>query len=124
MIRNRRTPKDPRKKVLRMAEDKVTDKDYEQSDEITRIGIVWAGILDLDDVLPPTTVAAMMAAAELVQATSTVNAEEHWIGAAAYSAMGAYCEAEEETQILEDDGKLTTGTFPVGFGPPNPPQTK
>lgn len=125
VIRNRRTPKDPRKKILRKAEDIVTNKDYEQSDPITRIGIVWAGILDLDDVLPPTTVAAMMAAAELVQATSTVGAEEHWIGAAAYAAMGAYSEAEDdgEIQILEDDGKLTTSGVTIGFGPPNPPQS-
>ena len=83
MIRNRRPIKDARKRILRQAEDKVTKQDYEQSDEITRIGIVWAGLLDLDDVLPSTTVAAMMAAANLVRATSTTDAEEYWIDAAA-----------------------------------------
>ena len=119
MIRNRRPIKDPRKRILRRAEDMVTQEEYEQSDEITRIGIVWAGLLDLDDVLPATTVAAMMAAAELVQATSTTNAEEHWIGAAAYAAMGAYSESDEEP---EEDGKLTTSGPSIGFGVPNPPQ--
>lgn len=119
LIRNRRPIKDPRKRVLRKAEDIITEEEYEQSDEITRIGIVWAGLLDLDDVLPPTTVAAMMAAAELVQATSTMNAEEHWIGAAAYAAMGAYSESPEEEP---DGGKLTTPGPTIGFGVPSPPQ--
>jgi len=119
LIRNRRPHKDPRKRVLREAEDKVTKPEYEQSDEITRIGIVWAGILDLDDVLPATTVAAMMSAAELVQATSSTDAEQHWIGAAAYAAMGAYSEPEEEDS---DGGKLTTSGPTIGFGVPSPPQ--
>jgi hypothetical protein len=119
LIRNRRPHKDARKRVLRQAEEKVTQPEYEQSDEITRIGIVWAGILDLDDILPPTTVAAMLSAAELVQATSTTNAEEHWIGAAAYAAMGAYSEIDSD----EDDGKITVSTIqPAGFGAPSPPQ--
>jgi hypothetical protein len=48
----------------------------------------------------------MMSAAELVQATSSTNAEQHWIGAAAYAAMGAYSEPDEEDS---DGGKLTTG---------------
>ena len=73
----------------------------------------------MDDVLPSTTVAAMLAASELVHATSMVNAEEHWIGAAAYSAMGAYSESEDDES---EDGKLTVSTLPVGFGPPSPPQ--
>lgn len=120
MIRNRRPIKDPRKRVLRKAEDIVTQPEYEQSDEITRIGVVWAGLLDLDDVLPATTVAAMLSASELVHATSTTNAEEHWIGAAAYAAMGAYSEVEDDQ---EDDGKLTVSqSFPVGFGVPNQQQ--
>ncbi len=80
---------------------------------------MWAGILDLDDVLPATTVAAMMSAAELVQATSSTDAEQHWIGAAAYAAMGAYSEPEEEDS---DRGKLTTSGPTIGFGVPSPPQ--
>jgi hypothetical protein len=117
LIRNRRPIKDARKRILRQAEDKVTKQDYEQSDEITRIGIVWAGLLDLDDVLPSTTVAAMMAAANLVRATSTTDAEEYWIDAAAYSAMGAYSEPDEDP----DHGKLTTSGPTIGFGVPSPP---
>ena len=120
MIKNRRPIKDIRKRVLRKAEEQVTEPEYEQSDEITRIGIVWAGLLDLDDVLPPTTVAAMLSASKLVQATSTTNAEEHWIGAAAYAAMGAYSEVDDDEL---DDGKLTTSkTQPIGFAVQEPHQ--
>jgi hypothetical protein len=61
----------------------------------------------------------MMSAAELVQATSSTNAEQHWIGAAAYAAMGAYSEPEEEDF---DGGKLTTSGPTIGFGVPSPPQ--
>jgi hypothetical protein len=68
--------------------------------------------------LPATTVAAMMSAAELVQATSSTDAEQHWIGAAAYAAMGAYSEPEEDS----DRGKLTTSSPTIGFGVPSPPQ--
>lgn len=118
MIRNKRYLKDARKRVLREAESMVTDPEIEQSDEITRIGVVWAGILDLDDVLPPTTVAAMLAASELVQATSTSDSEQHWVGAAAYAAMGAFSEADEP-ELAE--GKITPSQ-PIGFAAPKPPQ--
>ena len=117
MIRNKRYLKDARKRVLREAESMVINPEVEQSDEITRIGVVWAGILDLDDVLPPTTVAAMLAASELVQATSTSDSEQHWVGAAAYAAMGAYSEIDESDP---QEGKITPSQ-PVGFAAPNPP---
>ena len=118
MVKNGRPHSDPRKRVLREAEEIVTKPEVEQSDEITRIGIVWAGLLDLDDVLPPTTVAAMLAASELVHATSTEDAEHHWIGAAAYAAMGAYSETPSDAS---DDGKLTAQAS-IGFSVPEQPQ--
>jgi hypothetical protein len=124
MIRNRRQPKDPRQRILRKAEDLVSKPEVEQSDDITRIGIVWAGILDLDNVLPPTTVAAMLAASELVMATSTVDSEEHWVGAAAYAALGAYNESED-TEMQDATGlPRETNKLPkIGFSAPIPPST-
>ena len=115
---NRRPAKDARKRILREAEELVLQPEVEQSDEITRIGIVWAGMLDLDDVIPPTTVAAMLSASELVQATSTSDSEPHWIGAAAYAAMGAFSEIDDSD---ESDGKITASQ-PIGFAMPKPPQ--
>lgn len=122
MIRNRRQPKDSRKRVLRKAEDLITQPEVEQSDDITRIGIVWAGLLDLDNVIPPTTVAAMLAASELVMATSTSDSEEHWVSAAAYSALGAFNESDE-TEVQEGVGLAReTDRLPkIGFSAPIPP---
>ena len=122
MIRNRRQPKDPRQRILRKAEDLVSKPEVEQSDDITRIGIVWAGILDLDNVLPPTTVAAMLAASELVMATSNTDSEEHWVGAAAYAALGAYNESDEPE--VQEGGSLSreADKLPkIGFSAPIPP---
>ena len=119
MSTGRRPPKDPRKRILREAEQRATQSEIDQSDEITRIGIVWAGLLDLDDPIPSTTVAAMLSSSELVLATSTLDSEEHWIGAAVYAAMGAYSEEVDGP----DDGNITTyGKQPMGFAPSNPQQ--
>jgi hypothetical protein len=60
----------------------------------------------------------MLAASELVQATSTQDSEQHWVGAAAYAAMGAFSESDE---LDEREGKITP-PFPVGFAAPKPPQ--
>lgn len=124
MIKNRRPHKDSRKRILREAETRVTDPEIEQSDDITRIGVVWAGILDLDDVIPPTTVAAMLSASELVQATSTSDSEDHWIGAAAYAALGAYSEtaATDDDGLSDEEVKAKTGLPRIGFTAQDPPQ--
>jgi len=124
MIKNRRLHKDPRKRILREAENRVADPKTEQSDDITRIGVVWAGILDLDDVIPSTTVAAMLSASELVMATSTLDAEEHWIGAAAYAALGAYNEVDEAEGTGEEDTLVAakTGLPRIGFTAPDQPR--
>lgn len=120
-LRSRKPLKDPRKRVLREAEERVTKPEIEQSDEITRIGIVWAGILDLDDVIPATTVAAMLSASSLVHATSTYDSESHWIDAAAYAALGAYNEVDEGTDSEEKVSSSTsTSHLPkIGFMAPD-----
>jgi hypothetical protein len=119
MVRSRRPVKDARKRVLREAEDLVTgrDSDY-HSDNLTRIGVVWAGLLDLDDAIPATTVAAMLSSRDLVYATSTVDSEEHWIGAAAHAALGAYSEGglfSVEAEEAEEPTATTTATSRIGF---------
>ena len=40
MTKNRRQHKDPRKRILREAENKIVKDQEEQSDDITRIGVV------------------------------------------------------------------------------------
>ena len=123
MVRSRRPVKDARKRVLRHAEDLLTGKGSDHDmDNLTRIGVVWGGMLDLEDPLPPTTVAAMLSARDLVYATSTVDSEEHWIGAAAHAALGAYSEAsfddsddEYGVKGVEGDSTSSDGTLTIGF---------
>jgi len=124
VLSSRRPPKDSRKRVLREAESRVTTPEIEQSDDVVRIGIVWGGLLDLDDPIPPTTVAAMLSASELVQATSTSDSEEHWIGAAAYAALGAYNEVEDSEGGADGSGeaKAKTTLPRIGFVAEDQPQ--
>lgn len=123
MVRSRRSVRDTRKRVLRDAEDLLTSKGSDHSmDNLIRIGVVWGGMLDLEDPLPPTTVAAMLSARDLVYATSTVDSEEHWIGAAAHAALGAYSEAslddsDDADGVLgvEGDSTSSDGSPTIGF---------
>lgn len=119
MVRQRRQVKDARKRILRNAEDIVTQRMEERStEELTRVGVVWSGILDLEDAIPPSEVAALLSAYDLVRATTLVDSEEYWTSAAAYAALGAYSEPSSETVVafydvaLEDKEKN-----PIGFGP-------
>lgn len=116
----RRKVKDTRKRVLRSAEELATQRIAENSvEELTRLGIVWCGILGLEDIIAPSEVAAMLSAYDLIRATNLVESEEYWTSAAAYAALGAYSEpyARETTSSidveLDDQGKP-----PIGFSVP------
>jgi hypothetical protein len=66
----------------------------------------------------------MLSASELVQATSTSDSEEHWIGAAAYAALGAFNETEEPHDDEAGAGTAKAkSTLPrIGFVPEDQPQ--
>ena len=116
MTISRRKPKDARKRVLRAAEEIVTQKSQDSVvDEMSRIGVVWCGILDLDDAIPPSEVAAMLAAADLVRATRYIDSEEHWISAAAHSALGAHSEPEVFNQDEHSEEGAASAQNPIGF---------
>lgn len=114
MVRQRRQVKDPRKRILRNAEDIVTQRMEERSnEELTRVGIVWSGILDLEDAIPPSEVAALLSAYDLVRATTLVDSEEYWTSAAAYAALGAY--SEPKTATVYDIELEEAKSNPIGF---------
>jgi hypothetical protein len=118
MVRQRRPVKDVRKRVLRAAEDIVTQRVEENSyEELSRVGIVWSGILDLEDAIPASEVAALLAAYDLVRATTLVDSEEYWTSAAAYSALGAYSEPERAVYDIE---KEPDDKSPIGFSRAEP----
>jgi hypothetical protein len=102
---------DVRKRVLRDAEDIAVDSEDGAPDDIARTGVVWSGLLDADSIIPSHTVAAMLAAYELVKATSHVDSEQHWTGAAAYAATGAYC----DLQAKDDENTESESKGPIGF---------
>lgn len=116
MVRQRRQVKDPRKRVLRNAEDIVTQRMEERStEELSRVGVVWSGILDLDDAIPPSEVAALLSAYDLVRATTLVDSEEFWTSAAAYAALGAYSEPSQNS-IYDAETEEEKEKNPIGFG--------
>jgi hypothetical protein len=115
MVRQPRQVKDARKRILRNAEDIVTQRMEERStEELTRVGVVWSGILDLEDAIPPSEVAALLSAYDLVRATTLVDSEEYWTSAAAYAALGAY--SEPDAQVVYDMDLEQKPKNPIGFG--------
>jgi hypothetical protein len=117
MVRQRRQVKDARKRILRNAESIVTQRMEERStEELTRVGVVWSGILDLDDVIPPSEVAALLSAYDLVRATTLVDSEEYWTSAAAYAALGAYSEPDSQAIYDVESEEEEKKKNPIGFG--------
>lgn len=117
MVRQRRQVKDARKRILRNAEDIVTQRMEERStEELTRVGIVWSGILDLEDAIPPSEVAALLSAYDLVRATTLIDSEEYWTSAAAYAALGAYSEPPAVAEYEAVDEQKSRN--PIGFSQP------
>lgn len=116
----RRKVKDTRKRVLRSAEELATQRIAENSvEELTRLGIVWCGILGLEDIISPSEVAAMLSAYDLIRATNLVESEEYWTSAAAYAALGAYSEpyAREDNSSIDVDLD-DRDKSPIGFSQP------
>jgi hypothetical protein len=83
-------------------------------EELTRVGVVWSGILDLEDAIAPSEVAALLSAYDLVRATTLVDSEEYWTSAAAYAALGAY--SEPDAKDFYDVGPAQKQKNPIGFG--------
>ena len=83
----------PHVRALRNAEKLAQERvDDDCFDELYRVGVLWAGILNSDHAIPATEVAAMLAAYELVRASRLVDAEPHWTNVAQFAAIGAFLE--------------------------------
>jgi hypothetical protein len=107
-----------KKTLLRNAEDLLLEKVEQNYDvDLTRIGIVWSGILELDTPIPASEVAAMLSSVSLIRATTLVESEEHWTTAAAYAALGHA--AEVDLSPAEDDSDVPDekAINPIGFSP-------
>lgn len=114
----RRREKKTHSRILDSAQqsaDRLVDDDI--VDELRRTGVVWSGLLGLDEAISPSDVAAMISSYELVKATRFVDSESYWSDAASFAAVGAFCELErEEPPGVESDQK-EDDQLPIGFSP-------
>lgn len=114
----RRKEKNQYSKVLGMAQTS-TDRLIEDDivDELTRTGVVWSGLLGLENAIHPSDVAAMISSYELVKATRFVDSEAHWAEVASFAAVGSFCDTEEgreeESRAFDNDEEHRQ--FPIGF---------
>ncbi len=83
--------------------------------DLVRVGLMWAGLLSLDEGIPASEVAAMLSCVELVRATTLIDAVDHWTNAAVYAAL-AY-ETDPQTEESSDiyGGKSSIEKNPIGF---------
>lgn len=92
--------------------------------DLVKTGIVWAGILGVETPIPPSTVAALLSAHDLVLATALVDSDDHWARAAAFAILGNKIDPKEpvyeESQSEEDED--SSSSFPIGFNPSNKEQ--
>jgi hypothetical protein len=120
MLKNKSTGKDTRKKIVKAADSAAAQRLSENGiNELVRLGAVWAGILDLEDPIPASEVAAMLSAHALVRGTTLIDADPHWTDAATYAVLAACSEPrvelfEQDVVFAEDEKK----SFPVGFSKP------
>lgn len=108
-----RVLKNAQDSAARYVEDRVAD-------ELSKTGVMWSGILDLEEPIPSTEVAAMLCAHELIKATRLIDAEPHWTDVAAFAAVGASCEvfeAREQDSLDLDITDDEESQSPIGFSP-------
>lgn len=115
----RRKERQTHSKILSSAKESADRLvDDEIVEELSRTGTVWAGILDLDEMIHPTVVAAMLSSYELVKATRFIESDPHWSEAACFAAIGAFCERDDgESEQNFDDSADEENHLPIGFLP-------
>ena len=96
----------------KLAANRVEDR---TTGELYQLGVIWTGLLDLDQPIPASEVAAMLAAHSLLLGTRLIDSEEHWAAAASFSAIAALCETSESSDEIYDVTKEEE--TPIGFTP-------
>jgi hypothetical protein len=126
MLKNRPAGKDTRKKIVKAADSAAAQRLSENGvGELARLGAVWSGILDLEDPIPASEVAAMLSAHALIRGTMLVDADPHWTDAAAFAVLAACSEPRielfDQDLIGESDDRKS---FPMGFSRPEAEQSE
>jgi len=120
MALKRKKTQEIRSPILQRA-DEISSLQIEDDslDELSRVGVLWAGVLGLDNTIEATEVAAMLCAYELIRATRLVDSEPHWTNVASFAAIGAACEKSDlpiDPLIDKDFDDKMSGS-PIGFSP-------
>lgn len=116
MARKNLNGNDPHVRALRAAEILAQEQvDDDCFDELYRVGILWAGILNTDHQISPTEVAAMLAAYELIRASRLVDAEQHWTNVAQYAAIGCFLESSAATSKNTEVDSTVIDESTIGF---------
>jgi hypothetical protein len=87
--------------------------------DLSRVGMVWAGILDLEGPIPASEVAAMLGAYDLVRATTMVDSRKHWVNVAAFAALADAADVTVGTEMSEKLEAIANDKSPtvIGFAP-------
>lgn len=87
--------------------------------DLSRVGMVWAGILDLEGPIPMSEVAAMLSAYDLVRATTMVDSRPHWVKAVAFAALGDAADVANGTNLSDKLEAIIEDKSPtvIGFAP-------
>ena len=87
--------------------------------DLSRVGMVWAGILDLEGPIPASEVAAMLGAYDLVRATTMVDSRKHWVNVAAFAALADAADVTIGTEMSEKLEAIANDKSPtvIGFAP-------
>lgn len=102
--------------LLENAEEIVSvqlDENYDR--DLVRVGLMWSGLLGLDQAIPASEVAAMLSCVELIRATTLVDSTGHWTNAAAYVALAYETEPSIEEPSESYSGRSTVEKNPIGF---------
>jgi hypothetical protein len=119
MLKNKPAGKDTRKKIVKAADSAAAQRLSENGvGELARLGAVWSGILDLEDPIPASEVAAMLSAHALIRGTMLIDSDPHWTDAAAYAVLAACSEPRAELFDQDMLGEEEKKTFPLGFSRP------
>lgn len=85
--------------------------------DLSRTGMAWAGILDLEKPVSPSEVAAMLSTYDIIRATTMVDSHSHWVTAVAFAVLADAADASEklssskDTEVPGDDKPLNV----IGF---------
>jgi len=87
--------------------------------DLSRTGMVWAGILDLEGPIPASEVAAMLSAYDLVRATTMVDSRQHWVNAAAFAALADTADSSTRPSAVEsiEAVNVDKDSIVIGFAP-------